>query len=232
MQPRTAALADDPLWLALTALVDFATTRAVPTVWSCLAAHAAVLHLDGIDRCRLPQKLAGVITCDLADAVHPFMAGLPKRWHLPHSRYNDISQDKLASRGYRILSTVEPGGADIFANDAYPHFLFCQGHPEYDAQALLREYRRDIRQFLAGEADEYPAIPQSYFSPGVVTLLDSFRCYAQHQRTPKALAAFPADACEADVIHSWRDLGAGLFANWLAPLQVASASTHVATRGW
>jgi homoserine O-succinyltransferase len=231
MQPRTVALAEDPLWPALTALVDFATTRAVPTVWSCLAAHAAVLHLDGIDRRRLPQKLAGLIACDLTDATHPFMAGLPKHWNVPHSRYNDISQNKLVSRGYRVLSTVEQDGADIFASDTHPQFLFCQGHPEYDAHALLREYRRDIRQFLAGEADDYPATPQSYFSPGVLSLLDSFRHHAQSQRTPRALAAFPVDACEADVTHSWRDLGTGLFANWLTPLH-ASRSAHTAVQGW
>jgi len=231
MQPRTAALSEDPLWPTLTALVDYATTHAVPTVWSCLAAHAAVLHLDGIGRRRLPQKLAGLVECHLTDAAHPFMAGLPERWLVPHSRYNDVPQDKLVSRGYRILSTVEQAGADIFANDTYPYFLFCQGHPEYDAHALLREYRRDLRQFLVGEADDYPAHPQSYFSAGVLTLLDSFRRYAQDQRTSKALAAFPLDACQADITHSWRDLSAGLFANWLAPLQGARTSAREAAQG-
>lgn len=231
MQPRAGGLNEDPLWPTLAALVDYATTRNLPTVWSCLAAHAAVLHLDGIGRRRLPRKLAGLAACNLTDGTHPLMAGLPGRWLVPHSRYNDLPQDKLVSHGYRILSTVEQAGADSFAHDCRPNFLFCQGHPEYDAHALLREYRRDIRQFLAGEAEDYPAIPQSYFSPGVLMLLDSFRHYAQAQRNPKALAAFPADACQADVADSWRDVGVRLFANWLAPSRAVGTCAHDAARG-
>jgi homoserine trans-succinylase len=65
----------------------------------------------------------------------------------------------------------------------------------------------------------------------VLPLLDSFRLYAQSQRTPRALAAFPVDACEADVTHSWRDFGNRLFANWLTPLQ-ARRSAHEAVQGW
>jgi homoserine O-succinyltransferase len=232
MQPRTAALVDDPFWPAFTALVDFATSRALPAVWSCLAAHAAVLHLDGIERRRLPQKLTGLAACRLVEAKHNFVAGLPSHWLMPHSRYNDVSEVQLASRGYRILSSLEPEGADIFAHDSMPHFLFCQGHPEYDAHALLREYRRDISQFLAGGVEDYPAAPQFYFSPGVLSLLDSFRQYAELQRTPKAMAAFPAAACTADVTHSWRDIGARLFINWLACVQAARASAHEAAPGW
>ena len=42
-------------------------------------------------------------------------------------------------------------------------FLFLQGHPEYEAGTLLREYRRDIARFLRGEREHYPAVPQGYF---------------------------------------------------------------------
>ena len=27
--------------------------------------------------------------------------------------------------------------------------IYLQGHPEYDPEALFREYRRDIREFVA-----------------------------------------------------------------------------------
>ena len=39
-------------------------TTPISTVWSCLAAHAAVLHLDGIERAPLPEKRIGVFDCD------------------------------------------------------------------------------------------------------------------------------------------------------------------------
>ena len=35
-------------------------------------------------------------------------------------------------------------------------FVHFQGHPEYGAQTLLKEYRRDIKRFLRGERETYP----------------------------------------------------------------------------
>jgi len=216
MPPRAAALTDEPYWHTLTALVDFAAGRAVPTVWSCLAAHAAVLYLDGIERRRLPEKLSGLVECTRTDAGHPAMDGLPWRWQMPHSRYNDLPEATLRARGYRILSRSAAAGADIFAKTVGAPFLFCQGHPEYDAHTLLLEYRRDIRQFLAGERDAYPAAPQNYFSPNVLALLAAFRDRSLRERRIETFEAFPMAACAADVSHGWYDLAVSLYANWLA----------------
>jgi homoserine O-succinyltransferase len=216
MPPRAASLRDEPYWRKLVELVEFATDRAVPTVWSCLAAHAAVLHLDGIERRRLPRKLSGLVECTRIEADHPMMAGLPWRWQVPHSRYNDLPEDALVDRGYRILSRSASAGADIFARDEKAPFLFCQGHPEYDAQALLREYRRDIRQFLGGERDGFPAMPRRYFSLDVAALLAVFQARAQRERHIGMLEDFPLAACVADLRHAWHDLAVGLYGNWLA----------------
>lgn len=215
MPPRAAALTDEPYWKELTALVDLAAERGIPTVWSCLAAHAAVLYLDGIERRRLPEKLSGVYACVRTDAAHPLTAKMPPRWRIPHSRYNELPIDALTARGYGILSVSAEAGADLFVKDVGAHFLFCQGHPEYDAHALLREYRRDIRQFLNGASDTYPEMPRGCFGPEVTAQLAAFREHAIATRTPQTLAQFPNAACEADLRHSWRDLAHGLYANWL-----------------
>ena len=218
MPPRAASLRDEPYWDKLAALVDFAMEHAIPTVWSCLAAHAAVLHLDGIERQRLPEKLSGLVACTRAETDHALLAGLPERWWMPHSRYNELPTEALRRAGYRLLShgadAGADAGADLFARDDAP-FLFCQGHPEYDAAALLREYRRDIRQFLAGERDSYPAAPRDYLSDAVAPQLAAFHRQALRDRTPDTIAAFPMDACLADLTHSWRDLAIGIYANWL-----------------
>ncbi len=216
MPPRAARLSDEPYWPRLTALVDVAVQAAIPTVWSCLAAHAAVLYLDGIERQRLPGKLSGLVDCARTEVEHPAMNGLPRRWLVPHSRYNDLPEAALRARGYRILSRSLVAGADIFARDDRAPFLFCQGHPEYDAHSLLREYRRDIRQFLAGERHDYPAAPLGYFSPAMAARLEAFRERALRARDPGCLADFPMIACMADLHHPWRDLAVSLYANWLA----------------
>jgi len=224
MPPRAAALRDEPLWGPLANLVEFAVDRAIPTVWSCLAAHAAVLHLDGIERRRLPEKLSGLVDCTRADSGHALAAGLPERWRLPHSRYNELPTDALAAHGYRLLSRSGDAGADLFVKDTAAPFLFCQGHPEYDAHALLREYHRDIRQFLSGGRDDYPAAPRGCFGREVTARLEAFRRQAERDRAPDAIAGFPMAACQADMTHGWRDLALGLYANWLA--QVADRAAR------
>src|SRR5690348_13578181 len=59
-EPRTKNLQDEPFWGDLTQLLDWAAQNTASAVWSCLAAHAAVLHLDGIQRCRRSEKRFGV----------------------------------------------------------------------------------------------------------------------------------------------------------------------------
>jgi homoserine O-succinyltransferase len=55
-EPNTATLPEEPFWQDLTDMIDWAQTNTRSTIWSCLAAHAAVLHLDGIERQRLNTK--------------------------------------------------------------------------------------------------------------------------------------------------------------------------------
>src|SRR6516165_8889898 len=44
-EPQTPELAHEPYWPALTRLIDWAEDNTISTIWSCLAAHAAVLHI-------------------------------------------------------------------------------------------------------------------------------------------------------------------------------------------
>ena len=59
-EPAAADLRDEPYWAALAHLIDWAEIGTISTLFSCLAAHAAVLHLDGIARRTLPAKLSGI----------------------------------------------------------------------------------------------------------------------------------------------------------------------------
>lgn len=214
--PQAAALADEPYWPKMTELVDFAVDHAVPTLWSCLAAHAAVLYLDGIERRRLPEKLSGLYGFERTDTAHPILSGLPRRWRFPHSRYNELPEDRLAASGYRILSRSDNGGVDLFLKEETALFLFCQGHPEYDAQTLLREYRRDVRQFLAGGRERYPEMPHDYFAPEAKAALTAFRQRALRNRNEDLSAQFPTDACLAGLDHGWRGHATTIYANWMA----------------
>ena len=75
-------------------------------------------------------------------------------------------------------------GVDAFAKQDGSFFLFFQGHPEYDADTLLREYRRDVARFLGGERDDYPAMPHGYFDAEAARAGRGFRERALAGRKP------------------------------------------------
>ncbi len=216
-EPRASALEDEPYWGTLTTLIDWAAEHAIPTVWSCLAAHAAVLHLDGIGRWRLPRKLSGVFVSVKA-ADHEIVANAPPQWSLPHSRYNDLPEEDLISRGYRVLYRSTETGADAFVKHGDCLDIFFQGHPEYEPGTLLREYRRDVGRFLAGEMDSYPEMPCGYFDDHAVAALAAFRQQALHHRDVNLLASFPMTTVEESLSHPWRETAVRIYANWISYL--------------
>ena len=66
----------------------------------------------------------------------------------PHSRWNEVRADALTSCGYEILTQSAEAGVDLFVKKKRSLFVHFQGHPEYGARTLLKEYRRDIKRFL------------------------------------------------------------------------------------
>lgn len=222
--PVAPVLDDEPYWPALARLVEWAERHTQSTIWSCLAAHAAVRHIDGIERRPLERKLSGVFDCTrLVD--HPLLSHNPGRWKTPHSRYNELPETALFSRGYRLLSRSPDTGADVFLKRCNSLFIFLQGHPEYDSGALYREYRRDVGRFLAGASDAYPDMPQGYFSDEVSAAMTDFEQMAYARRDPELLVQFPT----GPAIHApWRYAAVGLYANWLAHL----AARRTRRFGW
>jgi homoserine O-succinyltransferase len=215
--PSAPALADEPYWSTMTRLVDWAENRTVSTVWSCLAAHVAVLHDDGVNRQALEKKLSGVFDC-MKVADHAMLAGAPRRWRVPHSRYNELPEAALVSSGYQILSRSPEAGVDMFVKQRKSLFLFLQGHPEYHPAALLREYRRDVGRFLARACDTYPEMPCGYFDETAAAELAAFRRLAVRQREIDLLASFPTAAAAGTSPHPWHRPAADLYANWLSYL--------------
>ena len=212
--PAAARLEDEPCWLVLARLVEWAERHTQSTIWSCLAAHAAVRHIDGVERQPLGGKLSGVFECSRV-ADHNLLASRPARWATPHSRYNELPERELRARGYSVLSRSSAAGADIFVKRCNSLFVFLQGHPEYDAGALGREYRRDVALFLAGKSDAYPAVPANYFGAGLAAAMAEFRDAALRDRDAVQLDRFPAlPALPAP----WQAAATGFYAAWLAQL--------------
>jgi homoserine O-succinyltransferase/O-acetyltransferase len=219
-EPVAADLKDEPYWNALCDLVDWSCHNTISVVWSCLAAHAAVLYADGIARERLPAKLSGVFDCEVAGG-HPLLSGMAAPLRVPHSRLNDLPEAALRANGYRVLSRSDAAGVDTFTKepDGGSLFVFLQGHPEYDADTLLREYRRDVGRFLRGEMSAFPQAPQNYLNSAASFLADDFRTRATAEGRSGLLGEFPFDGLAAGIRDGWHDTAVGIYRNWITYLK-------------
>jgi len=212
-EPRAPDLADEPYWSSLTGLFDWAQENTTSAVFSCLAAHAAVLHLDGIRRVPLPEKRFGVFQHQRR-SDHFLLKGAPARIATPHSRWNELPGDALVSAGYCILTASPDAGVEMFARQRNSLFVFFQGHPEYEAETLWREYRRDIGRFLRGEQSRYPGLPSGYFDHGTTRRLQDFRLRAEAERREQLLPEFPAAQMPPGIAATWRAQAIRSYRNW------------------
>jgi homoserine O-succinyltransferase/O-acetyltransferase len=217
-EPRQANLRDEPYWPALTGVLDWAENNTVSTILSCLAAHAGVLHSDGVSRHLLSDKQFGVFDFSKA-ANHQLTAGYGERVCFPHSRWNEVRADELTACGYRVLTQSSEGGVDSFVkNKKRSLFVHFQGHPEYGAQTLLKEYRRDVKRFLRAERETYPSMPKGYFSATATKLLADFRDIALSDRREERMQSFPEAVLVGDLKSTWSSSAMSIYRNWLLHL--------------
>jgi homoserine O-succinyltransferase/O-acetyltransferase len=212
-EPQTHDLREETYWPSLTRIIDWAGANTVSTIFSCLAAHAAVLHLDGIARRRLPHKLFGVFKEEVAQE-HRLTAGL-SGVKTPHSRWNELRERDLVARGYSILTRSDEAGVGLFAKESDSLFLFVQGHPEYEAETLLREYRRDIGRYLREERLTYPERPRHYLDTRARDRVMAYRERALIRRDRELLSEFPIFELRRTLRDTWRPDAIALYRNWL-----------------
>jgi homoserine O-succinyltransferase len=229
-EPRAKSLRDEPYWTQFTSLIDWAERNTISTICSCLAAHAAVLHLDRIERRPVGAKLSGVFASE-TEGEHPLLRDLPRRVATPHSRYNELQEEDLRRAGYQILIRSARAGVDMFVKRRRKSmFLFFQGHPEYEGGTLLREYRRDALRYLNGERDDYPAMPFSYFEPDLENRLALFERRARAERRAELALELPLPREETiDEIRRprWAAPATAIYRNWLKHIIEAKKRAQV-----
>lgn len=223
-EPRSPALEEEPYWERMVQLLDWAQRHTVSSIWSCLAAHAAVQARDGIRRQRLPDKHFGVFEHTPLSG-HPLLRGIETPLRTPHSRWNELREADLRAAGYTIASASPESGVDIFVKSERSLFVGLQGHPEYEDTTLLKEYRRDIGRFLRAEREVWPTMPRGYFSAEAIGLLEAFRKRAEPARDPNLLADFPASRLAAGLTAPWRPAGVRIYQNWLSHVAAAKQRT-------
>lgn len=224
-EPRTPALEEEPYWDRLVRLIEWAETHTASSIWSCLAAHALAQALRGVRRQRLPEKRFGVFAHNVA-AEMPLLEGIHAPLLTPHSRWNELRVGDLESAGFDILSASPESGADLFAHAGRSLLVCFQGHPEYDALTLLKEYRRDVGRFLRGEQPAWPNLPHGYLDGPALKLIAAFRERAETAEDPELLGAFPMGPLAAGLAARWQPGAAAIYRNWLRYVASAKERTR------
>ena len=226
-EPCAANLPDEPFWDELGFVLDWAAENTISSLLSCLAAHAEVLRSYGVTRRPMANKRAGVYSFDVV-TDHELVRGLEPRYRAPHSRWNDLDEAKLVENGYRVLGRSSECGVDLFVRKARSLLVFLQGHPEYEADTLAREHRRDLLRFLRGESASAPNPPVNYYPPAAAAAVANFAQRAMAAPEAAVAVGFPISALSL-IDEPWRQAGVQFVHNWLGLVARRKTARSAAT---
>ena len=228
-EARASSMEEEPSWPYLQKVCDWAAENTISTLWSCFSAHAAVRHIDGIRRHRMPKKLSGVFRCRKA-AGHFMVDDLPEQFSIPHSRYRGLVESELEGRHFRILSHSPDVGVDSFTKrHGNSQFVFLQGHPEYASQTLLAEYCRDVKRFIAGERSYPPNLPENYFADDCIEAVAALG--RRGNAFPDRLVLSELVKSTTGIREDWREPAQQLYGAWLrhvAEQKLRNGNHHLA----
>ena len=209
-------LSQEPFWEPLMEVVRWADQNVASTLCSCLATHALLKYLHGIERQPLPRKRWGVYSHKISSPGHPLLRGINTRFDVPHSRYNEISRQQLEQAGLTVLAESVEGGVHMAVSPDQFRMIYFQGHPEYDRNSLLKEYKREVVRYLVGELQTPPPFPESYFSADAEMIAGKFIETAnQSQAQGQSLPALLEEQLEPMLDNTWGDTAKALVNNWL-----------------
>jgi homoserine O-succinyltransferase/O-acetyltransferase len=213
------SLEDEDFWQPLTEVFAWAKENVTSILCSCLATHALIQYCHGIVRTPLPAKRWGVFSHKVLDRTHPLTAEINTRFDVPHSRFNEIFQRDMESRGLKVLVTSTESGVHLAVSPDGFRIVFFQGHPEYDDISLLKEYKREVIRYFNNERDDYPPYPEHYFNSTVQAVFSDYATkIGEAKRKLQAMPEFPEQAVIEYLDNTWRDSAKAVINNWLGKI--------------
>jgi homoserine O-succinyltransferase len=211
-----ADLSREPFWNPLREVVDWATENVTSVLCSCLATHAVLQFHHGQTRTPMPAKRWGVFPHRVQRSRHPLVNDVNTVFDVPHSRFNEISRAQFEAAGLHILAESEQAGVHLAVSADGLRVVYFQGHPEYDTVSLLKEYKREVQRFAAGERADYPPFPENYLKPREKAILDDYRQRLVQARGSGVEAPeFPETLVAARLDNTWHDTAEGIMGNWI-----------------
>lgn len=216
--PARNRLALEVFWDDMIEVLEWARSNVHSVVCSCLATHAVLQHDFGVHRKLLPQKRWGVYSHEVI-VEHPLVEGLGPVVDAPHSHRYEVTAEQITSSGGLVLMDSEEAGAHMaVSGDGF--YIYFQGHPEYDAESLLKEYKREVGRFYRGEREEYPPFPAHYFEDPARRLLDQHRQEIEQAKAADAdEPPFPEDGVVSHRSDTWTKAGRIIYQNWLGSVR-------------
>jgi len=221
-------LSEQLFWRPLNEIVDWAYDNVTSTLCSCLATHAVLQFRYQQKRNPLPGKRWGVYPHRVTNQNHPLVSGVNTRFDVPHSRFNEIFKDQFEAANLKILAESEEAGVHLAASEDGFRIVFFQGHPEYDAISLLKEYKREIGRYINSGINDYPPIPNNYFSLRSRAILEEFSEKIKYARNNNEdPPGFPEDLIVPMLDNTWHDSAEAVINNWIGKVY---QTTHIERR--
>ena len=144
-------------WSELCDIMQWASGNVYSTLHICWGAQAGLFYHYGIGKHPLGPKLSGVFRHKVLKQQIPLFRGFDDIFEIPHSRYTTVLEEEiLAVPELELLCVSDDAG--VFAVKSEDNRqIFITGHPEYDAETLALEYKRDVENGLDIE------VPKNYF---------------------------------------------------------------------
>jgi len=209
-------LEQEPFWEPLMEVVRWAEENVASTLCSCLATHALLRYFYGIERQALPGKRWGVYSHRISSRAHPLLRDINTRFDVPHSRYNEITRHQLEAAGLTVLVESDTGGVHMAVSPDQFRMIYFQGHPEYDRNSLLKEYKRELLRYLSGELASPPPFPENYFPADAAVMAEQFLEQAKQAVLGGGpLPVLQEEAIENMLDNTWGDTAKAFVNNWL-----------------
>ena len=147
---------------------------------------------------------------------------------MPHSRWNSITREHFENAGLTVLILSFDDEVHMAVSPDQLRLVYFQGHPEYDINSLLKEYKRDLLGYFDGK-NAQPPFPENYFPIEARELAERFVRAAQTAlERGEDLPVFPEDDFLPHLDNTWGDTARAIFNNWLGSVyQVTSLDRQI-----
>ncbi len=135
-------------WNELSDILSYARENVASTLGICWGG-LALAYFNGIEKKVFPRKIFGVYPLKNINRDHPITGELDDIFMSPQSRYAGIEdkllEERASSEDLSLLAYSKETGYSIFET-ADKRFLMHLGHPEYETERLVNEYKRDLEK--------------------------------------------------------------------------------------